>query len=111
MLLSTVEFGRAGVVVSDGAAASVSGDTFVNSGAEMFAVFNGDASPKTVTFETVITIDGFAVPDRSVTIPNGETWLIGPFPPAIYGNVVSVTYSAVTSVEVKVLKSPELRLA
>ena len=108
-LLTTVEFGRAGVVVSDGAPASLAGDTFNNTGAELFAVFNGDVAPKTVTFETVITVDGFAVPNRDVIVPAGETWLIGPFPVAVYGSVVNVTYSAVTAVEVKALHSTDLR--
>lgn len=110
-LLSVVEFGRAGVVVSDGFAASAGGDEFDNTGVELFAVFNGDVSPKTVTFVTQIKIDGFDVPDRNVVIPAGETWVIGPFPVGIYnsGGRVEVTYSAVTAVEVKVLRSPDLR--
>lgn len=83
------------------------GDQFANSGQEQFFIKNGDASPHTVTFATPLTVDGQAVADRTVTVPAGHSMLIGPFRPAYYNDTngnVQVSYSAVTSVTVAVVK-------
>lgn len=113
--LTTVNATRAtnGVDLT-GVAAAAGGDTFTNTGQEVFVVKNGGGSPITVTFVTPVTVDvpggGLAVADLAVTVAAGAQRLVGPFPPPIYndslinpGNV-SVTYSAVTTVTVNVVK-------
>lgn len=93
-----------------GVAAGAGGDTFINSGQEIFVVKNGSGAPITVTFVTPTTVDNLAVSDLAVTVAAGATRSVGPFPPAWYndtaqpGGVVSVTYSSVTTVTVGVLK-------
>jgi hypothetical protein len=103
-VLSTVTAVRTGVSVA-GVAATAGGDTFTNTGAETLHVFNGDASPITVTLTTTATVDGLAVADRAVTVAAGARLAIGPFKRLEYGATVSVAYSAVTSVTVAVLKT------
>lgn len=97
---------RAGVDVA-GASAAGGGDAFANTGYELVIIKNGDASDHTVTFVTQATVDGQAVADRTVTLTAGHTYAIGPFQPGIYNDangLVQMTYSAVTSVTVKVVK-------
>lgn len=111
LLAAATEISRSGIQADGGAAASGGGDTFANTGREFLAVKNADASAKTVTIDYVPTADGQTVPDKTVIIPAGQTYLIGPFPPSLYNNAsgqVSVTYSAVTSVTVKVVRAGEL---
>lgn len=105
LLAAAVEVARTGVTLT-GAAVAAS-DTFANTGRELLVVTNGDASSKTVTIDYKLTADGQTVTDRVVTVPAGETWVIGPFPPSMYndaGGLVTVTYSATTSVTAKVIR-------
>lgn len=88
-------------------AAEAGGDSFPNTGVEFFYIKNGDASPKTVTFDSPGTcsfgLAANAAHDLAVTVPAGEEKLIGPFATARFNdanNRVQVTYSAVTSVTV-----------
>lgn len=98
------------------AAATVSGDTFLNDGRTFLVVTNGGGSPITVTVavqRTSIRVPGAgtvtfaAIP---VTIANGVTkWISVPQGP--YNNTsgrVVVTYSAVTSVTVGAFRVPQL---
>lgn len=93
--------------VAGGTPASVGGDEWVNSGAELFVLGNASGAPVTVTFITPPNIDNLALADLQMTVPAGQAWIIGPFPPTYYNNGpgrVQVTYSAVASVTVKVLR-------
>lgn len=93
-----------------GVAAAGGGDSFTNSGQEVFVVKNGGGAPITVTVVTPATVDGLAVTDLTASVAAGATRMIGPFPPGIYndtgaaGGIVSVTYSGVTTVTVAVVK-------
>lgn len=93
-----------------GVAASVGGDTFVNTGTELLVIKNGGGSGITLTVATPVTVDSLAVTDLTATIGAGETRMLGPFPPGIYndtlaaGGIVSLSYSGVTSVTVAVIK-------
>lgn len=85
------------------AAASGGGDKVFPNTRGAVLVKNGDASAKTVT--VVVpgnTKFGQAQPDVAIVIPAGEQTLIGPFPQELAGTdgLVSLTYSAVTSVTV-----------
>ena len=93
-----------------GVAAAGGGDVFPNTGQEILIIKNGGGSAVTLTVVTAATVDGLAVADLTASIGAGETRALGPFPPSIYndtlvnGGNVSLTYSAVTSVTVAVLK-------
>lgn len=90
------------------AAAAGGGDTFANTGTEYIHIKNGDASSINVTFVTTATADGLATADRVVAVPGNGERIIGPFPKATYNDedgILSITYSAVTSVTVGVFKT------
>ena len=95
---------RSGITPTKNAVAS--SDNFVNDGRTVLHVTNGSGGSLTVTIVTPNTSDGLAVADRTVTIPNGEERVIGPFPRSVYndsdGNV-TVQFSATTSVTCQVL--------
>lgn len=95
------------------AAAAGGGDTFVNDGRVLFYIKNGDASPMTVTFATPLALrGGIAIDDPQTTVPATSEEVIGPFDPTVFnqaaGTGVSVTYSAVTSVTVAVIRLQKL---
>jgi hypothetical protein len=90
-----------------GVAAAGGGDVFPNTGAEVLIIKNGGGSPITLTVVTPVTVDGLAVADLTASVGAGATSLIGPFPIGTYSDGssnVSLTYSAVTSVVVSVVK-------
>lgn len=106
-VLTVVPGTRAGIIVSGGAAAAAGGDSFPNTEKEVVVITNGDSGAHDVTFVSPQTVDGQAVADKTVTMAAGATYVIGPFPAGTYsdsGGNVSMTYSAVTSVTVKVIK-------
>lgn len=88
--------------------AATSGGDDCQTGAGVFlAVKNGDASSHTVTLVTPGTVDGdLAIADRAVTVAAGKTQLV-PLT-ATYRNPstgrASITYDAVTSVSVAVIR-------
>lgn len=111
VLAAATEVTRNGIQADGGAAAAGGGDSFANTGRELLVVKNADASSKTVTVDYVPTQDGQAVTDKAIAIPAGQTFVIGPFPPSLYNDAagrVNITYSAVTSVTVKVVRVGEL---
>lgn len=95
---------RDGVDPVPSVAASVGGDTFTNTGAELLIVKNAAGAPINVTVVTSQTVDGLAVADKVVSVTNGTTALLGPWPMLTYGTTVSVTYSSATSITVKVMQ-------
>lgn len=104
-ILTAATVSRAGVDVV-GAAAGAGGDSFANTGKEFLEVKNGGAASINVTLDIVATLDGQPVTDPVVAVGAGVTKIIGPFPTGIYNDAngrVNVSYSAVTSVTVKVL--------
>lgn len=83
-------------------AAAVGGDTLGRTLSGVLRVKNGGASSMTVTVVTPgNTKYGQADPDIPVVVAAGTEVAIGPFPDALaVDGVISVTYSAVTSVTV-----------
>lgn len=84
-------------------AASAGGDKVAPADRGALLVRNGDASAKTVTVVTPgSTKYAQADPDVAVVVAAGATAVIGPFPQDLGGTdgLVSITYSAVTSVTV-----------
>ncbi len=95
------------LVETGGTACDVGGDSFANSGQELAIFTNGSGAPITLTFVSQNTVDGRAVADRTVSILAGATVAYGPFPIGIYNDasgLVQMTYSAVTTLNVKVVK-------
>ena len=87
-------------------AAATLGDEFLNDGKKLFLVDNASAGAVAVTFSTPITIDGEAVDNKVVSVPAGETHLLGPFPTNVYNDgdgKVLVGYDDPTSVTVGVI--------
>lgn len=106
--LSVQNISRSGMTLSTGAAAG-GGDEFPNDGRTFIYVNNGGGGSITVTTVTQQTVDGKAVADDSISVPNAQARYIGPFPPSIYNDVndrVQVTYSGVTSVTVAAVRLP-----
>jgi len=104
--LAAEQIVRAGLSPTFNAAAG-GGDEFVNTGNEFIHVKNGHSGSQDVVIETPATVDGLAVADRTVSVPNGEERIIGPFPVATYNDVaakVQLTYSGVTLLTIAVLK-------
>lgn len=88
-------------------AATSGGDDCQTGNGVFLAVKNADASSKTVTLATPQTVDGdLAVADRAVTVAAGKTELIpvtDRYRDPSTGRA-AVTYSAVTSVTVAVIR-------
>lgn len=85
------------------ASANVDGHSLPNGGTEFVHVKNGGGSSITVTAQTPGTVDGLAIADRTVSVPNGGERIIGPFPRATYNqgaDEVFLDFSAVTSVTI-----------
>lgn len=107
--LSPTTVDRSGFDLSGLAAAAGGGDAFATTGQEFFIIKNGDGSDHTVTFAIQQKVDGVTPTAAAHTITAGHTKVFGPFPYGIYadGNgLVQVTYSAVTTVTVAVVKCP-----
>lgn len=98
---------RAGVTDTLVAAAG-GGDSFLPDREVFIRVVNGGGSPITVTVETKNTSFGHAVADVSVSVTNGESRIIGPFPAEVFADptdgLADITYSGVTSVTVGAFK-------
>jgi hypothetical protein len=100
------------------AAADVAGDTFENTGDVFLHVINGDAGDHTVTVDTKateVTKEGYGtvtLADQDIVVTAGEERMIGPFPTSRWNGAdgkVDVTYEAVTSVTVAVIKLPRIQ--
>ena len=62
------------------------GAKFSNDGAVQLLIRNTDSGPHTVTIQTPQTVEGLAVAELSVgPMAAGDVWLVGPFPPATFG--------------------------
>lgn len=83
------------------------GDSFSNSGDAVLYVKNGDTTDKTVTIDSQRPCDQGFDHDLTVTVSAGSEEMIGPFNSYRFNddsNKVNVSYDAVTSVTVAVIK-------
>lgn len=80
------------------------GNTFTNTGREVIEIANGAGAPITATFVTTLTYQGYAIADLAVSITNGTSKTVGPFDVALFGDVVTVTWSSGTTVTARVTK-------
>lgn len=99
-----------GVLETAPAAADATGNYFTNTGRETIRIINGGGSPITATIVTQGTFNvgsvAYPIDDLAVVVTNGTTKTCGPFDRALFNdasNRVQITWSAVTSVTVKVL--------
>lgn len=86
--------------------ADTNGDAWNNTGKEVLLVENTSAGTVTLTFVTYATVDGLAVDDLQISVPAGETHLIGPFPTEVYNDAngqAGVNYSSAAGVNVALL--------
>lgn len=77
-------------------------DTFDNDGKTFLEVNNGSGGSLTVTITGQVSLQHGVAATKTITIPTGEIWVIGPFPERYYNtdgaNEVSVSYSTTSSV-------------
>lgn len=91
--LTVTQATRAGVVLPAATAGDVAnGNSVANNGRVILLVTNTNASTtaRTITFNTVRTVDGLTAPERVESIPAGETQLFGPFDPTDYGPSLAI---------------------
>jgi len=90
--------------------ADVGGDEFVNSGRDFIHIKNGGGSPIDVTIDSQVDCNQGVDHDAVVSIPatTGEKF-IGPFPKDRFNDEagkVQITYSAITSVTIGIVRLP-----
>ncbi len=76
-----------------------------NTGREFLHVKNGDASPITVTINSIKACDQGFDHNLVVTVPATGERIIGPFPVSRFTTTVGITYSAVTTVTVAAFRA------
>ena len=103
-LLATQQISIAGLNPTM-SAANAGGDTVVADDRTFLRVKNGSGSPVTVTVTTPGTVSGLAIADATMSVPatTGDM-MLGPLPASLFGDPVSISYSAVTSVTVAALR-------
>lgn len=82
---------RSGTVLPAATAGDVAnGNSTANDGRIVLIVKNTNASStaRTITFATVVSVDGLTAAVRSESIPAGETQVFGPFSPNDYGTTL-----------------------
>ena len=90
-------------------AAEIGGDQFLNTGNEIIEVNNGSGVSVTVTFAPAGLPGGLSLATFGVTLTPSSTRIIGKFNSSLFSTAtgfVTMTYSAVTSVNVVVLRVP-----
>lgn len=109
MALLTVQKPTPAGVAPTYQAAAGGGDTFPNDDGTYLHVKNGDATPTTVTINSVHACDQGFDHDLAVVVPNATERMIGPFNGSRFNDattgLVGVTYSKVTSLTVAAISS------
>jgi hypothetical protein len=116
--LTPQEVGRSGITPTYTASGAspllnvVDTFTFNNTGKEFLHFKKTGAGACTVTFVTPGTVDGLAVPDRTLVVPatTGDV-MVGPFPPSVYNSsagttLAGFTVSEVTGLSVAIVRMP-----
>jgi hypothetical protein len=96
------QIARAGLEQAYAAVDGVNGNQFQNDGRMFLHVKNGAGAPINVLIAGRIDAN-----DLTVAVTNGESRMIGPFPPNLYNDGdrrVQVTYSSGTSVTAALLR-------
>src|SRR4051812_41088866 len=107
-LAAATALARTGLKVSGALSAASTSDKFANTGKQFLLVNNGAIGAKVLTFVSAATLDGLAVADPTVSVPAGESWLIGPFKPSVFNDsdgYVTVTVPDATDVTYKMVQA------
>jgi len=91
-------------------AAAGGGDDFANTSGCFLVVYNGDASPITVTFDSTKVSDLGTDVNVVESVAATTYQIFGPFHAGRYGASLGITYSAVTSVTVGAFRLPKPQL-
>jgi hypothetical protein len=91
---------------------AVNGNRFTNTDSNVILyVRNTNASSRTLTIQTVGTVEGEAVPDKTYVLATNTRTVIGPFPRTKYNqtldsveNQVALNWDAVTDVTIELIK-------
>jgi hypothetical protein len=101
--LTVTPITRAGIAPTL-AAANVDGHTIPsNTGRIFLHINNASGAPVTVSAAIPKSVDGVAVPAKTLSVPAGAARLFGPFPRDDYNDAtgaVAISFSAVTDVTV-----------
>lgn len=106
--LSTQTITRAGLNPAYATCAG-GGDKF-KPGDRVFAhIKNGHSSSQTATFVTPGAVDGQAIADLAVAVPNAGERIIGPLTASLFRNpddsgLAAITYSGVTSLTIAIIQ-------
>lgn len=86
---------------TDHATAATSADTYYFANDGRVVLLADAATTATVTIQTPGTVAGNAIADTAVALPDGDTYVLGPFPPSVYNDALgraAVTVSANTTI-------------
>lgn len=104
--LTVQNTGRAGVEVTMSAPDVTDGVEFLNTNQKpILLVENGSGASIDVTLQITATLDGLALPDRTVAVAAGALKAIGPFPDLYEQSdgYIRATFSSITSVTAGVI--------
>jgi hypothetical protein len=107
--LTPEQIARAGTIPTrTGTLLTTNTYTFPNDGRVIVQMQKAGAGACTVTITTPNTVDGFAIPDRTVVVAatTGDVF-IGPFPVKDYNDaagLVTLTFSEITGLTIAVLR-------
>jgi hypothetical protein len=93
---------------------TLAGDSFLNTGKEIFIVRNDGESAINITVPIPFTVDaaagsGLAVTSRVASVDPAERKVFGPYPPNIYNDadgLVNFSYNDDTDVSIVVIRLP-----
>ncbi|MEU3452179.1 hypothetical protein ABZ671_00850 [Micromonospora sp. NPDC006766] len=92
-IVPVVDARKAGVAMAAEAAADVANGNFIpNDGKTLLIARNGNSGSTARTVSIVVTgaIDGFTAAPRTVSIPAGETWVLGPYEVVNYSGTLQL---------------------
>lgn len=91
--IAVAQASRAGTTLPAATAGdATNGNSVANDGRVILIVKNTNASStaRTITFQTVRSVDGLTNPTRQESISAGETQVFGPFDPNDYGSTLAI---------------------
>jgi hypothetical protein len=105
--MTVQQIARTGLNPSFAAVDGTNHNAFANDGRTFLYVTNAAGSPINVTIDTPGVVDGLAVGNLVVSVTNGQSRVIGPFPTNIYNQAdgkVYVDWSSGTSITAAALR-------
>ena len=90
--IAATQASRAGTTLPTATAGDVTNGNYTANDGRVILIAkntNGASTARTLTFQTVRSIDGLTNPTRQESIPAGETQVFGPFDPNDYGTTLA----------------------